>query len=308
LLAIRKGRAVFYAGNFSSGSPIIEGADENRDGAMTLLLRLVGRGFSPGESPPRILVGRLPEPLPVDLPLPNGARVVGSQLLGSVATMILDVDSPAQRVLDFYRDRLQAAGWTELEQHMGWHGGFTPSARFGPDLTFCHSSRGPSLSVHATDVEGAPADVRLNLNIDTRNSPCAAQLRHGGMFEILPNLTPPAGAQQIPQGGGGGSGSFHSNATLSSNLDLAAVSAHYVQQLRTANWTPQSEGISGPVAWSAWSFKDDTGEDWRGLFFVLRRPEAEGQYVLYLHADSGPDDEASTGWTSYTVKSGRAAL
>ncbi|HZS88158.1 MAG TPA: hypothetical protein VFE42_11800 [Chloroflexota bacterium] len=294
---------MFYAGNYSSGSPIIEGADEDRDGAMTLLLRLVGGSFPPDESPPRLLVGRLPEPLPVELPLPDGARVVGSQLRGRVATMILDVDSPAQQVLDFYRDRLLAAGWTEAGQHTGWHGGFTPSAHFGPDLILCRGPRGPSLSVQATDVAGAPTDVRLNLNIDTRQSPCAAHFRQRGVNEVLPNLTPPAGAQQMPRGGGGGGNSWHSNATLASTLDLAAIAAHYAHQLRAANWTPKGEGTSGPVAWSSWSFKDESGEDWRGLLFVLRRPEAEGQYVLNLRADSGPDDGPSGSWSSALLSS-----
>ncbi len=191
-----KGTVMYYSGNISSGLPIVEG-DDDREAALALTLRLMGRGFSfsSDESPTRLLVGRLPDPLPAAIPLPDGARVVGSQLRGPIATIVLDVDLPEGQVLDFYRERLQADGWTTPEQP-GMHGGFAHTM-FAPPPTYCRSTRGPSLSVQATAQEGGPTDVRLNLNIDPRQSPCAPHLRHGGMHELLPALTPPPGARQM---------------------------------------------------------------------------------------------------------------
>jgi len=298
---------MYDSGNISSDSPIVEGGDD-QGATLALTLRLMGRGFGfPDDTPTRLLVARLPDPLPVPIPLPAGARVVGSQILGSVATIVLDADLPEDAVLAFYRERLEADGWTLPEQQPGMHGGgFAPAWRT-PALLYCRSARGPSLSVQATAVAGGPTDVRLNLNTDPRQSPCAPQPYHGGMRDLLPTLTPPAGARQMPQGGGGGSDNYYSNATLRTDLDPSVLGAHYAAQLRDAGWTAQGEGHEGPVAWSAWTFQDGDGEDWRGLLFALRRPEAGGEYVLYLRADASAGDAASGGWTSSTISATRAS-
>ena len=298
---------MYYSGNISSGSPIVEGSDD-QGATLALTLRLMGHGFSfPDDAPTRLLVARLPDPLPVPVPLPDGARIVGSQILGAVATIVLDVDLSEDAALAFYRERLEADGWTLPEQQPGMHGGgFAPSWHT-PPLLYCRSARGPSLSVQATAVEGGPTDVRLNLNTDPRQSPCAPQPRHPGMRDPLPTLTPPAGARQMPQGGGGGSNGYYSNATLRTNLDPAAIGAHYAAQLRDAGWTAQGEGHAGPVAWSAWTFRDGEGEEWRGLLFALRRPETAGEYVVYLRADASAGDAASGGWTSSTFSATQAS-
>lgn len=33
------------------------------------------------------------------------------------------------------------------------------------------------------------------------------------------------------------------------------------------------------------TFQDEDGEPWRGLFFILKMPETEGDHFLYLKAD-----------------------
>ncbi len=298
-----------YSANISAGSPIIEGGDD-RDGALALTLRLMGRGFGflGDDTPTRLLVGRLPDPSPIPIPLPDGARVVGSQILGSVATIVLDVDLSEDAALAFYRERLEADGWTPPAQQPGIHGGgFAPTWR-GPALVYCCGTRGPSLSVQATAVEGGPTDVRLNVNTDPCQSPCAPQPHHGDWRDPLPTLAPQAGARQMPQDGGGGSNGYYSQATVRTDLDPATLGAHDAAQLRDAGWTAQGEGHAGPVAWSAWSFRDrdgEEGEEWRGLLFALRRPEVDGDYVVYLRADAREGDAASGGWTSSTVSATR---
>jgi hypothetical protein len=251
----------------------------------------------PGYESKRLLVGRLPDPLPVAIPIPEGARVLGSQLFGPIATIVLDVDLPESEVLAFYRTRLEAAGWTMPEQPAMHGGGFSP-AWPGPALTYCRSTRGPSLSVQATAIEGSPTDVRLNLNTDRHQSACAPQPRPGRMNDPFPNLTPPDGAQQQPQGGGGGNSSRYSSASLRAALDPAAVGAHYAAQLRAAGWIGQGDGQSGPAAWSTWTFRDQDGEAWHGLLLALRRLEAGDDYVLYLHAAMSADAGTASGWAA----------
>jgi len=85
------------------------------------------------------------------------------------------------------------------------------------------------------------------------------------------------------------------------DLDPAAIGTHYAAQLRDAGWTAQGEGHAGPVAWSAWTFRDGDGEEWRGLLFALRRPEVDGDYVVYLRADANAGDATSGGWTGLVL-------
>ncbi|MGH2408745.1 MAG: hypothetical protein ACRDGS_00105 [Chloroflexota bacterium] len=98
---------MFFTGPVSSGLPIVEGAEGNPAAALALVLRLLGRGFDfPGyEHSNRLLVGRLPDPLPVAVPLPEGARVVGSQIHGPVTTIVLDADQPPPSKLTGIRRR-----------------------------------------------------------------------------------------------------------------------------------------------------------------------------------------------------------
>lgn len=296
---------MYYSGNFSQGNPVIEGADEDREGALALLLRLLGRGFpmGPGENTAhRVVVGKLPDVLPVAIPLPDGARVLGSLVHGNrYATVVLDADQTAEQVLEFYRQRLRAEGWTVAEQP-GMHGGFAHSM-FQPPLTFCRGSHGPSLAVQATAIEGGPADVRLNLNNDPRSSPCGANARrHHDIFSLIPTLTPPLGSEQSALGGSGGDGSSLTNATLHTSLDLAAIVAHYSDQLTASGWTQRDAGQEGLTAWSAWTFRDEDGEEWRGLFYALRRPGLADQYLLCVRVEWVMADTPPTraGWVSTT--------
>jgi len=103
-----------------------------------------------------------------------------------------------------------------------------------------------------------------------------------------------------PWDGGGGSDNYYSNAMVRTDLDPAALGVYYATQLRDAGWTARGEGHEGPVAWSAWTFRDEDGEEWRGLLFALRRPEVADEYVVYLRADVSAGDAASGGWSPTT--------
>jgi len=294
---------MFSTGTTSSGIPLVEGAEGNPEAALALVLRLMGHGLDfPGfENPTRLLVGRLPDPLPVPTPLPEGARVTGSQILGPAVTIVLDADQPPPAVLDFYKEKLQADGWTIQEPHV-MHGGFMAGA-FIPPLTYYKGTRGPSLSIQATAMDDGPTDVRLHLNTDPRQSFSAARMRHAGLHDLLPNLMPPPGMRQAPEGGGGGGSSYYSTARLRTDLDPAAVSTHYTAQLRAAGWTLTSESQGGPAAWSAWTFADRDGESWRGMLLMIRPPDPGSEYLLYLRADMAAGVTDAGGFGTYSVTS-----
>lgn len=276
-----------------------EDAAALRELAVRLLrARFPGDPEAAGEM--QLLVGEVPGGLPVELPLPPGSRVVGSFVRGNLhgISIVLDAAQPAEQVLEFYRERLSGAGWSRPElPHHG--GGFMPDFMANRAI-YCYGARGPALTVTAEPAPGQPTNVRLELQTDPRHSPCGAHVRHmGGGHEMIPNLAPPTGARQMPQGGGGGGDSWHSYAILLTELDLAAVAAHYASQLTGAGWMQDASGEGGPAAWSAWSLRDEDGAPWHGLLFVLKRPEAEGQYHLIIRVELDASEPGQgPGWVS----------
>ena len=77
-----------------------------------------------------VLIGALPEGLPLELPIPEGSRVIGSTIRGSEmegTEIILDVDMPPEGVLGFYQEQLLQAGWEEAPQQP-YGGGFVSAS------------------------------------------------------------------------------------------------------------------------------------------------------------------------------------
>lgn len=274
-----------------------------------LVIRLSAFAGDPRVGNPQVLVGELPQSLPVEIPLPERSRVVGTLIRGpQYATSIVDVELPTEQVLKFYRERMQAAGWQEAEFLKGRHpGGFTSPGLPDAMTTFCRGSRGPGLTVNAYARGNTSTDLRLN--IDLSGQLCAQQARMGKMIgrgttmhQMIPQLDPPPGGRQLPSGAGGGIDSFHMNASLEFNvpIDLAKLAAHYTAQLEHAEWTRDEGGQSGPIVWNTWSFRDEDNEPCRGFFFILRMPGQKEQYTLHVQVNWSTDGEQSSGWSSHT--------
>ena len=216
-----------------------------RAGAIIYIKSQIRLSIFPGDprvSNPHVLFNQLPKELPPDIPLPEGSRVLGTLIRGpEYATSVLDVDLPAEQVLDFYREHMQAAGWQESELLKGLRpGGFTHQG-LGLDTraTFCRSSRGPGLTVIAHPRENISTDLRLEIDLSGKS--CAQQARISRMTgrgmvmeEMIPRLDPPPGGKQMLNQGGGGLNGYHMNATLELDapMDLAKLAAHYATPLK----------------------------------------------------------------------------
>jgi hypothetical protein len=210
-----------------------------------LLIRLSTFAGDPRVGNPQVLVGELPQNLPVEIPLPERSHVVGTLIRGPQhASSVVDVDLPTEQVLKFYRERMQAAGWQESEYpKVPRSGGFTTSVPgTAPMTTFCRGSRGPGLRVSAFTRGNTSTDLRLDLDLSGQS--CAPQARISkmmgrgmAMHEMIPRLDPPAGGTQMSgSGGSGGIDSFHTNASLelTAPIALAELAAHYAAQLESA--------------------------------------------------------------------------
>lgn len=175
------------------------------------------------DGPPRLYPGRLPDGLPLELPMPDGSTLVGgsTQSMGRgrwMNVIVLDAKQTAERFREDYRRQLVAAGWREDED---WPGpvrrGFVPPGLPGLFVRAAHRSPwlnrrlrgrvpglpsifpdrlrlgndGPSLMVTAADRGDAPTDVRLRIIYGQRRF----HVHDDPVWKTIPSLVPPPGTR-----------------------------------------------------------------------------------------------------------------
>jgi hypothetical protein len=264
---------------------------------VDLLEHLLGEywGYSNQGPRPELRPGEIAE-LPVEVPIPEGSRIVGSVLWPQqqTTTIVFDCNLTREQVIQFYEEQLLSQGWIKPQMNDPFGaGGFTRGGQewdFGAH--FCLGERGPSLHVRSFAEPTRPTSVFLSLNTDPEQSPCSprqrrqyAQMGHLRR-EMLPELRPPAGATQLGGGssGGGGADNAHSEAWLKTDLDIGSTLSHYSEQLVKARWIRIDSGHDGPIGWSSWDFTYED-ENWHGMLTVTQRPWLKGEYRLRLYAE-----------------------
>ncbi len=252
----------------------------------------------------QILEGRLPERLPVELPLPEQTQILGS-VVGPKedVQILLDVGQSPEQVVAFYRERLLAAGWRKPEpetKRLSERGfvqtrpenGFeivdfsTPLVvaengditRAGRTDVFCQGSFGP-LFIEARPMPKATTDVRLNLYLSSFNSYCSSNHTNQRWEVPLPPLTPPSHTKVELRGSRGSNHDWESMAMLETSLDVQALAAHYTAQLQRVGWIRRDSGQSSLSAWSNWLLKDNKGQSWQGM---LNLSQVEGKANQYF--------------------------
>ncbi len=274
-----------------------------------LALGLLVYPGDPRASKPRLFLGKIPENLPIEVPIPEQSRVVGTLARSETQVeIVLESDLTPEEIFSFYRAQLTSLGWHEPEGMWPHHAGGFLHSDFGPhmNITFCQEPGGAGLTLNILQLESTTTDVRLNLSLDREMNPCAQQammrrhMRHHEMYEIIPPLIPPRGAQQSGWSGGSSSDEVHTTATLKTTLALDALAKQYADQLSQAGWTQTDAGASGPLAWHTWHFTSEDQEPWSGLFFILKTPEKPDDYILYVRAawTKPESDQKFTGWLS----------
>jgi hypothetical protein len=280
-------------------SALPSSANEREELLRKLALRLAIYPSDPSVSNPQLLVGQLPENLPVALPIPPNSRVLGSLIRGPQSLQVLlDVPLSEEEIRNFYQTELTAAGWEVPEMPRGFHeGGFVHSMPIY--ITFWRGTRGPELRVQVFRGELSYTDVRLHLDAVKRSPAWHMRARHHDIYAVLPLLYPPSGAQQHGGGGGGNNEDVHTSATveLREAMNTADLVVHYTKQLEQAGWTLTGSETSQQSAWSAWSFRDKDNEPWQAAFFVMKLPGQRRRYEVYLHAIwDGAQSQSSPGW------------
>ena len=246
----------------------------------------IRRWFSPGTfgSPDQdstIWIGQLPAEPALPLPIPEGARVIGSmQGPYTALEVLLDVDGPFSEVREFYQETLKADGWTAAES--GSAGGGFVEMPLEVD-SFCLDEDDAYLSLSGREIEGGTTDVRLSLTMPAEYTPCDGQSagQPPDLYRLLPALSAPSGTEMLSAGGGSSSGYAEASADLRSSLSPAELLEHYNEQLTAAGWNSLSSESTQTFAWSSWAVPETDGQQWNGMLLILSTPpETDESYAL----------------------------
>ncbi|HEV8670236.1 MAG TPA: hypothetical protein VGS01_05815 [Candidatus Limnocylindria bacterium] len=260
-------------------------SSQSGDPTTELASRLLTPSYLPdgGTYEVRLYPTQLPPDPKVDLPLPAGARLVGSALRlrnGTAASLdaVLDVPATTRDVAGFYDRELGKLGWAPAPNRGPTNQGGFVQTFAGLSRMYCKGEQPPWYSVSVYTPTAAPIDVRAHVEFTNPNvpaggsyvGPCSAQpqgVQMGGGLNKLPALKAPDGV--ILRGGMGGmSGNDRqsSEAGATTKLSASDLEAQFAQQLAAAGWTKVARGADGPIAWSTWKIPGDG--DWRGLLLV----------------------------------------
>jgi hypothetical protein len=228
---------------------------------QTLAHRLLARrcGGSPAPEEVQILVSQLPQDLPIEIPLPDGARIIGSLVHGGEGTeIVLDAPQTVAQVLDFYQETLTAEEW----------------------IAFAYPTEG------GFEVEDGFTDVRLDYRTEPTLASCTGDT--AAPQHPIPLLEDPPGARQTTAGFGGSTDSYNAEVELKTELDSAIVEVHYADQLEAAGWLRRDGGQSGPLAWSSWFYQDEEGQEWQGILLVIDVAGKSDRQAVVLRASLMP--------------------
>lgn len=262
----------------------------SKDDMIRLLKRLVSSPVT--EEEPSYYPAELPGSLPVEVPVPSDAGVIGSVVRGDRENfeVILDVPKESEAVLEFYRDTLNETGWVNKSGEAPSGGGFT----HGFDrATFCRNeSSGPGLYIYTEQEEDGVTGVRISLDNSSQSYMCQDRGFPGGEREI-PSLKPPEDVDVVYTGSGsssgtrfGGHSTEDSEAVLKTELSPGELEAHYRELLQEAGWELQEKQETEDFAYSTYNFTDEQDNQWRaGLTVQVMEEDTKAVYLTAVTWD-----------------------
>lgn len=260
--------------------------------------RLLSHPGPDGAHEVRLLPGRLPDN--VNLPLPSGARLIGSLVrepgyqTDRDIEVILDAPLSEDELLAFYEQALGGRGWKanpDFEPHGGGFSGFP----VGKQRMFRREGTGLALFVQVRPTKPNGAEARMHSQWIPEPDPNEFRPRPYGE-DLMPPLQPPAGVRLQGQGSGGGGGSWTSNAIAETTQTVAELEAHFAGQLAAAGWNRVAGAVAGPLACSTWTVPGKG--DRLGYLFVLEAP-GENRRSLWVKVET-PGRGYGGGWLSAT--------
>jgi hypothetical protein len=270
------------------------GAESSENDWKELAERLLHLPFPGG---PRlaveVLLHRLPDSFPGDIPIPNDWRLLGSKVYGQVGTpwgieAVFDAPGGGSELLAGYETLVKSRGWSTYGTEP-MPRAFTSGLAAAPSQEFRVDGEGPILRIIVGGREHMPADIRLRVDWETPRRMPSRPHRPLPSAERMPVLRLPAGVLLTPDASGGaGEHGCYWHATAETDMPVSALAAHLAGQLAEIGWTRNAGKADDVATWSSWRLP---GEGWRGLLLVLEA-FAPRERSLFLQVEAGqPDDE-----------------
>ena len=284
------------------------GADDTLRELATRLLAFRFAAMEDEEESPQLLVGELPPGLPLALPVPEGARILGA-FVGSQTIIVLDAGPRRGGGAHLLHGADGGARLGRAGPH-GWrtrrlHAFFRAAEHYGEfragrGRTGDHGDGGWAPDDHST--------IQITFYPDGNGFVSRQQrMQHRDIMSlVLPTIRPPKRAQQTQQGGSGSLDAVTALARLECDLEWAAVAPHYRAELERGGWQLVESGTAGPAAWSTWGFRDEEGAEWSAALITPDRPgrgDVAHNYALQLLAERAPEPR-----TEETGRRGRVTV
>lgn len=270
-------------------------ADSTDNGWKELAERLNHLPYPGG--PPlavEVLLHRLPDDFPANVPLPENWRLLGSKMYGQIGRpwgieAVFDAHGAGDELVAGYEAMVKSRGWSIYERPELRHGGFASGLAVAPSREFRVNGEGPILRIIVGGREQAPADVRVRVDWETpRRRPGPS----GGpppSAERMPVLRAPVGVPLAADASGGtGEHRGYWYATAETDMPVSALAEHLASQLVEIGWTKIAGNSDEVATWSSWRLPGDG--DWGGLLLVLEAFTPR-ERSLFLHVEArGPDN------------------
>lgn len=233
-----------------------------------------------------LLPGAVPADLPVMVPAPPGAKIVGSvtRKFGGVSAsweLAFDASGSADDLTAFYTMQLSGQGWTAPPARGVAAHGFAPATQISPPTgTFCRGNDGPYLAVNVVPTAGGVADLRVFVSASSGGicNGMAAPAAAPGPLDRLPALATPAGVTITNPTGSVNTGKAVSEGVATTSATAVDLEAAYETQLTAAGWQKTGGTSASPFSWSTWTLPGDG--NYQGYLSVL---EVAGGNVRDLH-------------------------
>lgn len=258
------------------------------------LMKLM-RGMLSLSSDTKVIVGKLPEKMPVKLPIPSESQIVGSTTddKGSIR-IVLETPQPVETVSDFYKLNLENSGWVRPRFYSFYGGGFIANkSELQGHTTFCNNIKSMSLALNIQEIKTTSTSVKLSLNkldkIDEEEVRTHHVCQSSETINIYENrvsfpvLIPPPNTEVFKKERNYGN-SNDSLVILKTKLDAKTLASHYSPQLEKAGWKKIDSGESDSYIWSTWTFKDKKGRNVHGVLSFTKIQGEPNQYFANLNA------------------------
>jgi len=243
---------------------------------------------------PQLIVGGIPDDLPVDLPQPPKATLLGSWRDddSTIETRIFfDVDDTSVSIIDFYIRALKSQGfsiWTRKPPYIN------PDPHLN-GISFCRTDTNPTeVDVSTVTLPDQPVQLQIAVQTNPQSTPCLWPEGFNAPFSqtMMPDLKTPADAisgldfSLNSVGGAHGAsasmGEGNQSVRFYTKLSVSEVADSYAQQLVAAGWAKAKETNTDEVAWSKWTKTDQMNGEWDGVLLVTAGPiEARERFVVF---------------------------